>query len=677
MITIEAFHIDFIQTILSDAENRGLLKSQSFFENVCEELVEIGDLTVNYTASEYTKRGLEVYGYDFEEERGILTLIAHQFYQSDFIETITISQITTKFNRLKSFYLKCLSGIYKEMEETSDAYSMAFNIYYYFQKQLISRVRFMIISDGKASRNLIELPSENIDNQIFEYRVIDLDYLYKSHLASNGNLDFEIDVDLPCLITPIITDEYQSFLTVLSGPSIAEIYERYGQKLFEQNVRTFLQFKGGVNKGIRNTIEYRPHMFFAYNNGITATADEVIVDQHGRIKKIKNFQIVNGAQTTSSIYSAWKNSKFNIDNVFVQMKLSVVNKIESQRDFVSKVSEFANTQNRINQSDFFSNSTYHRELKERSKVVWAPVVDGLQKRTRWFYERVRGEYLNELTCRTVAESKRFQIENPKSQVVDKTFISKPEMSWLQRPDIVSKGSQYSFSIFADFVTPLINEEKLIITDEYFKNVISRVILFKDVEKLVSSAEWYDGGFRAQTVAYTLSYFSKMVELTGKVMDFKSIWELQSTPVDLLQLLERIAGKIYKDITCPPAGSANIGQWCKKIECWNRVQLIKEKFIVPEKYLIYKEDQKQRENASKKIKKIDDEVEMQKVVISTEASTWAQIYDHYVHHISEARYTATQFDILKKISNGMILCPSDKQAKILYAFLERSQIDGII
>lgn len=677
MITIEEFHIDFIQTVLSDAESRGLLKTQSFFENVCEELVEIGDLTVNYTAAEYTKRGMEVYGYDFEEERGLLTLIAHQFYQSDFIETMTLNQITTKFNRLKSFYLKCLSGIYKEMEETSEAYSMAFNIYLYFQKNLINRVRFMIISDGKATRNLLELPSERIDNQSIEYRVIDLEYIYKSFAASNRNLDFEIDVDLPCLITPIVTDEYQSFLTVLSGPVIAEIYENYGQKLFEQNVRTFLQFKGGVNKGIRNTIEYRPHMFFAYNNGITATANEVCLDENGRIKRIKNFQIVNGAQTTSSIYSAWKNSKFNIDNIFVQMKLSVVANIEHQNDFVSKVSEFANTQNKINQSDFFSNSAYHRELKDRSKIVWAPVTDGLQKRTRWFYERVRGEYLNELASRTAAESKRFQIENPKIQVVDKTFISKTEMSWLQRPDIVSKGSQYSFSVFADYVSPLLEESRLIITDDYYKDVISRVILFRDVEKLVSSATWYDGGFRAQTVTYTISYLSKLVEKTGKLMDFKCIWDLQSTPKELLRILEVVADVVYKSIMNPPAGSANIGQWCKKSDCWNQIKLIDLNLQIPEKYLLNKEDQREREKANKKIKRIDNEVEIQKVVISTDSDTWVQIYNHYSNHISEARYTATQFDILRKVSTGIISCPSEKQSKILYAFLERAEAEGII
>ena len=48
------------------------------------------------------------------------------------------------------------------MEETSDAYSMAYNIFNYFNKQKISKVRLIILTDGKATRNLKELPSEVI-----------------------------------------------------------------------------------------------------------------------------------------------------------------------------------------------------------------------------------------------------------------------------------------------------------------------------------------------------------------------------------------------------------------------------------------------------------------------------------------------------------------------------------
>ena len=93
MTNLEDFHYDFLQSILSDTESRGLMKPQAFFENVCEELVVSGDLSNNYTVAEYTKKGLEIHGYDFDEERKILSLIVHQFFQEDEIQTLTKSQI--------------------------------------------------------------------------------------------------------------------------------------------------------------------------------------------------------------------------------------------------------------------------------------------------------------------------------------------------------------------------------------------------------------------------------------------------------------------------------------------------------------------------------------------------------------------------------------------------------
>ena len=80
---------DFIQSILSDADSRGLMKSQAFFENTCEELVSTGELTINYTAAEYIKTGMEVYGYDFDTERNILSFLVHQFFQEDEMQTLT------------------------------------------------------------------------------------------------------------------------------------------------------------------------------------------------------------------------------------------------------------------------------------------------------------------------------------------------------------------------------------------------------------------------------------------------------------------------------------------------------------------------------------------------------------------------------------------------------------
>lgn len=677
MTSLVEFHQDFLQSILSDAESRGLMKQQAFFENVCEELVSTGDLTNNYTAAEYIKTGMEAYGYDFDEERGILSILVHQYFQSDKIETLTKTHITTKINRLKTFYKKSILGLYKEMEETSEAYSMAYNIYRYNMANKIVKLRLVVLTDGKATRTLSVIPSETIEQIATEFRVIDIDYIHKIFLSEYNDSESELEVDMPCLEITSLSDEYRSYLTVIKGDYIVDIYEKFGQKLFEQNVRTFLQFKGGVNKGIRNTIEYKPEMFFAYNNGITATATDVSLDTKGNIIKITNFQVVNGGQTTSAIYAANKKSKIDVSDICVQMKLSVVKDKEKQNDFVAKVSEYANTQNKVNKSDFFSNSPFHKEMKNYSKRIWVSAVSGSQRRTHWFYERVRGEFLNEQAYLSVAQKNKFLLENPKNQLIDKTFLSKSENVWLQKPDVVSRGAQYSFSSFAEHVTDLLERDNLAITESYYRDAVSRVIMFRTVEKMVSSAQWYDGGFRAQIVAYTISYLSSIVERTGKFFNFKIIWDEQKLPKKLEDIIMIISKAVSEEIINTPDGAANVAQWCKKTRCWEVIKQMKLNIILPVEFLVAKDEQKYNKREDKKHKKIDTSIEIQMFVVNTDTKIWESLLTHFKKYQSTSKVSGTQLDILGKMVGYYLTPPSEKQSKILYQLYEKGINDGVI
>lgn len=675
MVSLAEFHQDFLQSILSDAQSRGLMKPQCFFENVCEELISTGDLTNNYTVAEYAKKGLEVYGYDYDEERQILSLLVHQFFQEEEIQTLTKNQIDTKFKRLKTFYNKCIDGIYKNMEEAFESYSMAYNIYNLYNNNKIDRVKLIVLTDGKATRNLRELESEIINNIEMDFRVIDIEYLYKIYLSENSGGDFEVKLKLPCLEIDTLSNEYKSYLSYLSGNELVDIYEQFGQKLFEQNVRTFLQFRGNVNKGLRNTIEYNPEMFFAYNNGITATAAEVELDNAGNIINIKNFQIVNGGQTTSAIYAASKNSKLDVSGIFVQMKLSVVKDKEKQNDFVSKVSEYANTQNKINKSDFFSNSPFHKEFKTYSKRVWVSAVGGLQRRTHWFYERVRGEYLNEQAYLKPSEKKQFQLENPTHQKLDKTFLSKSENVWLQKPTIVSKGAQYSFSNFAETITSRLEKDNLAITESYFKDVICRVIMFKEVEKMISKASWYNGGYRAQTVAYTISYLSYLIEQKNKFLNFNLIWENQKLPHRLFEILDIIAESVYDNITNPSEGNANVSQWCKKILCWDIVKKLELNININDDLLTDKEDEKYNKKEEKKEKKLDKNIEIQSFIIKLEKNKWNKLLEYYKKDEVKFTISSMQLDILNKYVLGFLTLPSVKQSKVLYQLYNEAISEG--
>jgi len=674
MIDLDQFHQDFIQTILTDAESRGLLRPQAFFENVCEELILSGDLTNNYTAADYQKTGLEVHGYDFDDERGILSLLVHEFFQDDEINTLTKSQIDTKFKRLKTYFSRSIRGLHNDLEETHDHYSMTYNILQYYESQKISRIKLIVITDGKATRNLKVLPDDVYENLPIEFRVVDIEYLYKIYLSENTAIDFDVDVNIPTLKVNSISTEYESYLSVLSGEALVSIYEQFGQKLFEQNVRTFLQFRGNVNKGIRNTINDSPEKFFAYNNGITATASDVEIDDNGNIIKISNFQIVNGGQTTSAIYAANKNAKLDISNVSVQMKLSVVKDTSLQGDFVSRVSRYANTQNKVNESDFFSNSPFHKEFKTHSKQVWVAATDGSQIRTRWFYERVRGEYLNEQAYLTTAKKKQFQLENPKKQLLDKTFLSKSENAWRQVPNIVSRGAQYSFASFAANVTEQLQKNSLLITEAFFKNSISRVILFRSVERLISQSAWYSGGFRAQTVAYSISYLSYLISKQKKFLNFTLIWEKQTLPLKLEEILKIITENIYEEITNPPEGYANIGQWCKQEGCWLSVKKLNLEIYLDQALLIDKEEKQSIKKEDKVLKKLDTGIEIQTfVAVESPKEHWEKLTSYFNDHDT---VTQMQKDILKKFTTGVLSLPSEKQSKILYDLYNKALNEGL-
>ncbi|WP_066250536.1 AIPR family protein [Neobacillus drentensis] len=674
MITLEEFHQDFLQSILSDSESRGLMKAQSFFELVCEDLMQVGDLTNNYEMAEFIKTGCEVYGYDFDEDRKIFTLINFQFFQDDGIETLTKQHVTTKFKRLKKFAELSLDGLYQDLEETSDAYSLAFNLHRHSHNKLIDKFRLIILTDGKLTSTISRIPNESVEGILCEHQIIDINYLYSIFMSENGSGSYEINLNIPFLEVHTQSDEYQSYLGIMDGEQLFKIYDDYGQKLLEENVRTFLQFRGGVNKGIRNTIQYKPDMFFAYNNGITATATNVET-RDGKITKITDFQIVNGGQTTSAIYAAKKNSKIDISKISVQMKLSVVNNIEKKGEFVSSVSQYANTQNKVNKSDFFSNSPFHKEMKDYSKRIWVSSRGGSQKRTHWFYERVRGEYLNEQAYLTPAKKRQFQLENPKDKLIEKTFLAKSEIAWDRKPHIVSKGAQYSFEEFANSVTDTLEKNQMAITEKYFKDAVSRIILFRATEKIVSKASWYENAFRAQTVAYSIALLSHAIHKKKVFFDFSKIWEEQDLPAELIGLMNVITKKVYNRITNPPAGTANVAQWCKKEACWNDVRGIEFDLSPLKKMVITTEEAKYEQKSGKREKELDNGIEIQAFVIQTNFEHWIQLFGYYQSNNNLRSLTITQRDILMRYINGKLSLPSEKQSKVLYSLYQKAAKEG--
>ena len=126
--------------------------------------------------------------------------------------------------------------------------------------------------------------------------------------------------------------------------------------------------------------------------------------------------------------------------IFVQMKLSVIDSEQSEV-VVPRISEYANTQNRVNAADFFSNHPFHIRMEEFSRRIWAPAQQGAQRETKWFYERARGQYADAQSKLTPGEQKRFKAEYPKPQMFTKTDLAKFENVWDDHPKWVNLAAR--------------------------------------------------------------------------------------------------------------------------------------------------------------------------------------------------------------------------------------------
>lgn len=356
---------------------------------------------------------------------------------------------------------------------------------------------------------------------------------------------------------------------MIPGVQLAAIYDKWGARLLEANVRSFLQARGKVNRGIRDTIRDEPHMFFSYNNGLSATADAIEVERtdHGlRLTRTINLQIVNGGQTTASLHAARKAFAKQLEQVHVQMKLTIVPRKQAE-DVVPRISEYANSQNKVNAADFFSNHPFHIRVEELSRKVLARGNEGYRD-TKWFYERARGQYADERGRRTPAERKKFDAEFPRSQFLTKTDLAKVENTWECLPHVVSLGAQKNFVKFASLVAKRWGAEGVSFDELWFKCMIAKAIIFRKTEKLVSSAEWYEGGYRANIVTYAIAKLVNDVKKRDMVVDLDAVWRHQGVPDELQSALVAAAIDAQDVITHPPYPIKNASEWAKKRHAGN-------------------------------------------------------------------------------------------------------------
>lgn len=576
---LQKYYHDLNQEIIHKAaiEDQEGFRVNIFTEIYMGYLTEAAEVE-DGNCSPYDARGVQVNGYSISEDETVLTLFVSMYKNAPDLFTVPPSEVVAMINRAKQFYLLSMKRQLK-IDEAKDAFDLDRSINEL--RNQIEEVRILFLTNGTVRSTI--LASEEIEGVIFTPSVWDLERIYRVTTSGNAREKIEFDLEeisgkkLDAIKVVVPTEEralkdgsmdhtggYTSYFTVFPGDVLYKIYERYKSRLLEKNVRAFLQAKGGVNKGIKATILETPEMFLAYNNGISATAESISTEEENgnacKITGLSDFQIVNGGQTTASIFNACIKDKKPLDKIFVQAKITVLDNQEQMGVVVPQISACANTQNKVQLADFSANDIFHQTIEKLSRSVWISPKTGGEKQTKWYYCRARGQYADD---RANSKSpKDFDSVFPKEQYFDKVDLARYENVWDQLPHITSKGGQTGFR---DFTIRLKKRGNFIPDEAYYKQLIAKAILYRRVYKLVRAQKFQ--GFWANIADYTVAYLSYK---TAQRIDLDKIYKNQSIPEEVEIFAVSVMNAIYKYLIEECSG-VNTTQWCKKEDCWNAIK----------------------------------------------------------------------------------------------------------
>jgi hypothetical protein len=588
MNEIEKYYQSLMQDVVAmqTGNEDGDTQEQTFTRIAVDILADAGE-TENADVA-YDEKALgtrnqhKINAYAVSENYETVDLFISIFDFSETVPTIAKAEIDRATTRITNFFKKATEKDYvNEVAESSPIFEFANTLANYQElKENLVRVNAIILTNGEYKGDFP--PSDTISGYSIFYRIIDINYLYKISEQSRVpiELDFENFEDekfvIPCLSANTDNQDYKAYIAIIQGTCLAKLYERYGARLLEQNVRSFLQFTGKINKGIRDTIRNEPHMFLAFNNGIAATADHIELDEESRyIKKISNLQIVNGGQTTASIYNTARKDRADISNIFVQVKFSIIDKPDQYSDIVSRISRYANTQNKVNDADFSANNPALIAFEKLSRYILSPVTAQNNMQTCWFFERARGQYktLRSREGRTKSLQNAFDKKYPKSQMFSKVELAKYINAYQEiydgkklviGPHIVVRGNEKNY---AQFIANNLPDNVKKINNVYFEDTIAKCILFKNADKRYGKKPDSIGEMKQVVVPYTLSLINR---ITDNKLDLYKIWKNQQVSPQLSDFIYDLMKQVNQFILDTYAGQHYIEK-AKREECWELVK----------------------------------------------------------------------------------------------------------
>jgi hypothetical protein len=536
-----------------------------FTRVVLERLEDAGHLNETFDLHQEGRVGNALYridGYSFDDDRSRLDLFTTLHFGESPPPRVPPSEVTRAFERALRFASACVDGLAARLEPSNtDASDLARRIE--AEAPALAGVRVVLLTDGVIASSA---PRADWKEHAVEFDAYDIVRLQR--ILGEGETRADIVVDfvaltgapISCLHAPSQDGGYDAFLAVVPGDALSRIYERYGVRLLELNVRAFLGLQGrkSVNAELRRTISDRPSLFLAFNNGIVATVDDVETtperDGAAAIRTVRGLQIVNGGQTTASLHRARRKENLNLDHVLVPIKIIKVSGA-NLAEMVSSISRAANRQNAVQLADFSADDPFHQQLETLASNTW--LDDG---KGRWFYERARGSYVaaEQKASYRKSEQQTFRLQTPKQRRLSKLDVARYLSTWSCRPYQVCLGGQKNFQHFMQRVK---DEAPPAQDTAWFKRLVAIALLYRSVERTVRTMKF--PAYRAQIVSYLVAGLSYRTD--GNI-EFGRIWSSQGVTSQLEDLVRIWAPQIDSTLRVS-AGKQNPSEWYKKENCW--------------------------------------------------------------------------------------------------------------
>ena len=695
-MTFEEYKKEYLDDIRINAQIESVLPDEYFLEDALDKLTAMGELTdpvirpIQKRCRNNKIMAFDAYGFDASDKSFVL--ISNDFKDTA-DATLTRTELDTIRTRMLNFIQEAFDERLQEyFDLTDEMLPVGRNIARRMKKDYvdldnddsIDQIKLYIITNKTLSDKVTSLRCDDFLDKRVELNVWSIKRFYDLYQSGKDREPILIETDkygikgIPCIKAEMSGNlDYDAYLAIVPGYFLHSIYYDHGSRLLEGNVRAFLSNRGKINKGIRETIRKEPTKFFAYNNGIACTAAKITLSDDKRfITSMEDLQIINGGQTTASLTSAVIKDKLPLDNIFVPMKLTVV-KNDDYDMMIQNISRYANSQNSVKNSDFFSNHPFHRVFEALSKKIPAPVSGDNVNNTFWYYERSRGKYDQEqFKITRKSEKEAFARRYPKSQLIKKEDLAKFfTCAELLRPDVVSKGGEKCMSFFAEYIDSQYQKTPEYFNDEFFKLAICYAILFKATDKIVKNSTWYISAsyIKPFIVPYTISKI--IVNLPkGYCLDYDLIWRKQTLYPSLSCQIEKVAHATNEFIR-NSVGSAR--EYCSKEETWKRykdVPLSLDPQFVND--LISKEVMDERIQGEIKEKKLEKDVNWLVEIYNLGNSYWTDLLKEGMkRHILSPMETdllnlAIAFTAGKKV-------PSEKQAKLIWKIRNKLDQAGVL